>query len=78
MAHPKDEEVWPLDTIVRLKKTHEFARIIDHAWLRPEIPKYFLHYRIEIEDRGGPWCLIHDEADLECLPMTVEDQKCRE
>lgn len=69
MDYLKDEDVWPLDTIVRLKKTHEFARIVSHTWLRPEIPRYFLHYSVEIEDRGGPWCLLPGEADLECLPL---------
>lgn len=59
MDYLKDEDVWPLDTIVRLKKTHEFARIVSHTWLRPEIPRYFLHYSVEIEDRGvhGAYCL---------------------
>ena len=70
MAHPKDKDVYPIDTIVRLKKTGEFARITGHGWLRPERKEFFLHYYAEIEGRKGTtWCLAHhDELVLECLP----------
>jgi hypothetical protein len=66
VAHPKDSEVYPIGTVVRLLKTGEFARIIDHTFLFEG--RNFLHYLGEIEGREGRWCLIHGEVELEVLP----------
>jgi hypothetical protein len=64
--HPKDEDAYKPQTIVSLKKTHEFARIIEPVFLKD--CKGFLHYHAEIEGRDGMWALYHDDIILECLP----------
>ena len=66
----KDEDVYPVGTIVRLRKTGEFARITQYCWLRPELQKYFLNYLAEIEGMVplGLYAIYHDEVDLEVLP----------
>lgn len=68
MAHPKDDEVYPVGTVVRRHKTGEFAIIRDVVFRKEN--KYFSHYRAEIEGREGLYCIIHDEVDLESLPPT--------
>lgn len=70
MAHPRDDQVYPLGTVVRLHKTGEFAIIKDHTFLKDG--KNFLHYLAEIEGRKGLYCLIHDEVDLEALPKPLK------
>lgn len=64
-------EIYPLDTVVRIKKTGELAVIRKHTILKDE----FLHYLGVIEGRGdGLWALYHDDIELECLPPgTSED-----
>lgn len=66
MAHPKDEDVYPIGTTVRRIKTGEFARITDIVFQFNG--KNFLHYLGEIEGREGKYCLLHDEVELEVLP----------
>lgn len=68
MAHPKDHEVFPVGTVVRLKKTGEFA-IITHVDFRNG-DRDFQNYRGTIEGRGGPYALYHDDLELEALPPT--------
>ena len=66
MAHPKEEEVYPVGTVVRLKRTGEFALIVEQSRF---IDGSFQNYLGEIEGREpGTWCLIHSEVELECLP----------
>ena len=67
MAHPADNEIYPIGTVVRLKRTGEFAIIRKQNFLKDE--KGFLHYLGEIEGREGLYCLIHDQLDLESLPL---------
>jgi hypothetical protein len=63
----KDNEIYPLDTVVRIRKTGEFAMIKDQVFLKDD--KNFLHYRGIIEGRGdGLYALYHEEVDLEALP----------
>jgi len=64
-------EIYPLETVVRLKKTGELAMIRNRTMLKDE----FLHYLGVIEGRGdGLWALYHDDLELECLPSgTSED-----
>lgn len=58
-------EIYPLDTVVRLKKTGELAIIRSHTKLKDE----FLHYLGVIEGRGdGLWALYHQDIELECPP----------
>jgi hypothetical protein len=67
----KDEDAYPPHTVVRLKKTGEFARIIKGKFLReedPDNPRHFLHYLAYIEGRIGMYALYHDDIDLEALP----------
>lgn len=72
MAHPKDEEVYPVGTVVRLQKTGEFALIQKRVFLKNG--KNFLHYLGQIEGRDsglpGYYVIYHDEVDLEALPPT--------
>lgn len=64
--HPKDNEIYPLETVVRIKRTNEFAVIKRHTFQKDG--KGFLHYLGEIESREGLYCLIHDEIEVEALP----------
>ena len=66
----EDSETYPTGTVVRIRKTGEFARITRHNWLRPELKKFFLNYFADVEGRNptGPYALFHDEVDLEALP----------
>jgi len=68
MPHPKPNEVYAADTVVRIKKTGEFARIIAPVYL---MDKAFLHYHAEIEGRepGSMWALYHDDIEFEAPPM---------
>jgi hypothetical protein len=63
----KDEDVYPVDTVVRLHKTGEFALIVDRTFLKDG--KNFLHYLAKIEGRGDHmYAVYHEEVDLEALP----------
>lgn len=73
MAHPKDDEVYPADTVVRLKKTGQFVRIIEPVFLKDG--RNFLHYHGEIEGREGMYAIYHDEVDLEALPPTEDENR---
>jgi hypothetical protein len=69
MPHPKDHEVYPIGTVVRLKRTGEFARITDHGFQHGG--RGFLNYIGIIEGRGdGRYALYHDDLELEALPPT--------
>jgi hypothetical protein len=67
MAHPKDYEVYPVGTVVRLK-TGQFAIIKIQTFQMKG--QGFLHYLGEIEGQEGLYCLIHDRLEVECLPTT--------
>ncbi|SKC84998.1 hypothetical protein [Ohtaekwangia koreensis] len=63
----KDEDTYMIGTVVRLKRTGEFAIIRNRCFLRED--KYFLNYLGEIEGRpGGLYALYHEDIELECLP----------
>lgn len=66
MAHPKDDEIWPIGTVVRIKKTGQFALIKDYGFVKDG--KGFLNYYGEIEGREGQYALYHDDIELEALP----------
>lgn len=66
MPHPKDDQVYPIDTVVRIKKTGEFAKITGHNWQKDG--KGFLNYYGEIEHRRGMYALYHGDIDVEVLP----------
>lgn len=66
MAHPKDEEVYPEGSVVRIKKTGVFAIIKDHIYLSEG--RNFLNYLAEIEGRTGLFALYHEDVELEHLP----------
>ena len=70
MAHPKDDQLYPIGTIVRLKKTGEMAEIKDYTFLMNR--KGFLNYLGQIEGKGSAvYALYHDDIELECLPKTT-------
>jgi hypothetical protein len=63
----KDHETYPEESVVRLKKTGEFALIKKRVFLKEG--KNFLHYEGPIEGRGpGNYAFYHQDVDLECLP----------
>jgi hypothetical protein len=58
---------YPVGTIVRLKRTGEFAIIVDRSYLKDG--KEFLNYLAKIEGRAdGWWAIYDDDIELECLP----------
>ncbi len=58
MGHPKDNEVYRVGTVVRLKRTGEFAIIKVQSFLKDR--KGFLNYLGIIEGRneGGFICIV--------------------
>jgi hypothetical protein len=61
---------YPPDTIVRLKKTGEFAIIKSLTFLKDG--KNFLNYLGEIEGRpSGNYALYHNEIEFEWPPREV-------
>ena len=72
MAHPKDNEIFPIETVVSLIKTGEFAIIKKQVFLKDE--KNFLHYLAKIEGRDhgkedkAYYVIYHHEIRLEALP----------
>jgi hypothetical protein len=64
MGHPKDDEIYPVGTVVRWKKTGEFAIITKHGFQHEG--KGFRYYLAEIKGKQGNYCLLHDE--IESLP----------
>jgi len=62
----KKEDVYPVGSVVRLKKTGQFVLITDTTFL---MEKEFLHYLGIIEGRGtGKYAIQHGEVELECMP----------
>lgn len=61
----RDEDVYPVGTVVRIKKTGQFAIIKDVCFLKNG--KNFLNYLGEIEGRGGGlYAIYHEDVELEC------------
>lgn len=56
--------IYPPGTILRIKKTGEFARVHSHATLDDNT---FLNYHVEIEGKDGLWVLYPADAELESL-----------
>ena len=62
----KDEEVYPVDKVVRLKRRmNEFALIKVCAFVKNG--RNFQHYLAETKDRKGLYDIYHQEIELECL-----------
>lgn len=70
MPHPKDHEVYPVDTVVRWKRTGQFALIKSHTFQQGNVG--FLNYLGEIEGKVGTYALYHDDLELECPPVFVK------
>ena len=68
MAHPKDHEVYPVETVVRFKKTGLFALIKSHTFMMEG--RGFLNYLGEVEGKKGIYAIYHDDIQIECLPKT--------
>jgi hypothetical protein len=69
--HPKDEDTYPVDTVVRIKKTGEFAIIRQVCF--QFMGRNFLNYLGEIEGRKpGLYALYHSDIELEALPNESE------
>lgn len=67
VAHPKDDEAYPVGTVVRIKRTGQFALIRQLTFQNSE--RGFLNYIAEIEGRAGLYALYHDDIEVECLPI---------
>jgi hypothetical protein len=65
MAHPREEEVWPVDTVIRDKKTGVFGLIKQQVRMKDGSFQYYL---VEIEGRKGQYCAIHSEWEFEAPP----------
>lgn len=58
---------YPLETVVRIKKTGQFAIIKDVVFLKDG--KSFLYYRGIIEGKPeGLYAIFHEDIELEVLP----------
>ena len=65
---------YDVGTVVRLKKTGEFALITDVCYLMDR--KNFLNYLGVIEGRGdGKYALYDADIELECLPVENSNDK---
>lgn len=73
MPHPKDNEIYFLDTVVRLKKTGQFAIIRKYGWQSGG--RGFLNYLAEIEGRNGLFAIYHEDCDLEVGPICDLSEK---
>jgi hypothetical protein len=66
MSHPKDNELIPLGTIVRIKSgihKGKKARIDRHVFLHAG--RNFIHYECSIErPSNGPYALYHGDLQL--------------
>jgi len=62
----------PIGSVVRIKKTNEFALVIGKNQLMNN-PESFLNYYLEIEDRQGVWAGYDADIELECLPKELQD-----
>jgi len=66
----KEADIYPLGTVVRRKKTGEFAIIKKYTYQHEG--RGFLNYLGHIEGKGGNlYALYHDDIDLECLPKAL-------
>ena len=62
----KDEDAYPIGTVVRIRATGQFAVIRKKAFLKDG--KNFLNYLAEIEGKKGLYAIYHEDVDLENLP----------
>jgi hypothetical protein len=61
---------YPVDTVVRIKRTGQFALITDVFFLKDK--RDFLHYLGKIEGRGeGEYALYKKDIEIECLPNAI-------
>lgn len=64
MAHPKDDELLEVGTVVRLKETGEFGIILQQVFLMDG--RNFLHYEGRIygrENSRGMWAMYHERIE---------------
>ncbi|CAN5317588.1 hypothetical protein BH10BAC4_BH10BAC4_25190 [soil metagenome] len=69
--HPRDEQVYPIGTVVRIIKTGQFSIIKDQTFVKDN--RNFLNYLGQIEGREGLYALYHEDVDLECLPVPTDN-----
>lgn|GEM_PF-1832030 len=66
----RDEAIYPIETIVRRKKTGEFAIIKNYNFQHDG--KGFLNYLGLVEGKGeGLYALYHDDIEFEWPPLEV-------
>lgn len=61
-----DSEIYPIDTVVRWKRTGEFGLIKSYTFQHEQ--RGFMNYLVEVEGKQGLYCWFHDDIDLEHLP----------
>lgn len=62
-----DSEIYPIETVVRWKRTGEFGIIKKYTFQHEQ--KGFMNYLVLVEGKEGLFCWFHDDVDLECLPL---------
>jgi hypothetical protein len=68
MGRLREEDLFPLETVVRVIKTGQFAIIKDYVY-QSTSKNDFQYYTGIIEGRGdGQYVLFPDEIELEVLP----------
>ncbi len=68
------EKPFDIDTIVRLTKTGQFARIVKSQYAYDGTT--LMHYLSEIEGREGQYAIYHYDVELECLPIMNNQNRC--
>jgi hypothetical protein len=61
-----ENEIYLIDTVVRLNRTNEFGIIKKYTFQHEQ--KGFLNYLVQVEDKDGLYFWFHYDIDLECLP----------
>lgn len=67
-----DNEIYPIDTVVRWKRTGEFGLIKKYTFQHEQ--RGFMNYLVQVEGKEGLYCWFHDDIDLEHLPLGPEKQ----
>ena len=68
-----ENEIYPIESVVRLKRTNEFAIIKKYTFQNGG--KGFLNYLVQVEDRQGLYCWFHYDIDLGHLPADEPPQQ---
>ena len=63
----RDEDTYPIGTVVRLRKTGEYAMLLKKSFMKDG--KGFMNYLAKVEGKGEElYALYHEDIDPEILP----------